>query len=202
MNSILPQSMSWHLHLNTIQVSHVSIQVPIHESDLHLGPYIKFYTPSRSCITFTAVQRLASQPHSGPTWLPSRSRYLHPTSIHVPIWAFPHPGNIAPPPRPWDFVLITIHVLKFASQHHSVNASHASMSRDFASPPHPGLKTCTSPPSRSCPTCIQVPRFASGLPACCISLLYGSHHLGPKNCISIQVPSHLHLGLQMCLTSN
>ena len=89
MDSILLQSMSWHLHLNTIQVSHVSIQVPIHESDLHLGPYIKFYMPSRSCITFTAVQRLASQPHSGPTWLPSRSRYLHPTSIHVPIWAFP-----------------------------------------------------------------------------------------------------------------
>ena len=125
MYSISPQSMSWHLHLNTIQVSHVSIQVPIHESDLHPGPYIRFYTPSRSCITFTTVQRLASQPHSGPIWLPSRSRYLHSTSIHVPIWAFPHPGNIATPPRPWDFVLITIHVLKFASQHHPVNSSHA-----------------------------------------------------------------------------
>ena len=48
------------------------------------------------------------------------------------------------------------------------------MSQDFASLPHPGLKTCISPPSRSCPTCIQVARFASRLPACCISPLYMS----------------------------
>ena len=60
----------------------------------------KFSTPSRSCITFTTNQRLAFQPHSVPTWLPSRSQYLHATSIHVPIWAFPtlvtshlHPGR-------------------------------------------------------------------------------------------------------------
>ena len=131
-----------------------SIQVQIHESDPHPGCYIRFVTPSRSCITFIAVQRLASQPPLGPTWLPLRYRYLHPTSILVPTWAFPHPGHIAPPLRPWHFVFITIHVLRFASQHHPVNASHASMSQDFESLPHPGLKTCISPPSRSCPTCI------------------------------------------------
>ena len=106
----------------------------------------------------------------------STSFRSHLTSIKVPIFAsylnpcpymsISHPGNIAPPPWPRDFVLIIIHVLRFASQHHPVYASHASMSQDFASPPHPGLKTCTSPPSRSCPTCIQDPRFASGLPAC------------------------------------
>ena len=105
------------------------------------------------------------------------------------MWAFPHPGHVAPPLRPWYFVLITIHVLRFASQHHPVNASHASMSQDFASLPHPGLKTCISPPSRSCPTCIQVARFASRLPACCISPLYRSL----LNSINVPIfSSHLH----------
>ena len=138
--------------------------------------------------------------HRSPETGISTSFRSHLTSIKVPIFA--SYLNPCPYMSISNMSIFPIHVLKFASQHHSVNASHASMSRDFASPPHPGLKTCTSPPSRSCPTCIQVPRFASGLPACCISLLYGSHHLGPKNCISIQLPSHLHLGLQMCLTSN
>ena len=63
------------------------------------------------------------------------------------------------------------------------------MSQDFASLSHPGLKTCISPPSRSCPTCIQVPRFASRLPACCISPLY----MSLLNSIKVPIfSSHLH----------
>ena len=63
------------------------------------------------------------------------------------------------------------------------------MSHDFASLPHPGLKTCISPPSRSCPTCIQVARFASRLPVCCISPLY----MSLLNSIKVPIfSSHLH----------
>ena len=63
------------------------------------------------------------------------------------------------------------------------------MSQDFASLPHPGLKKWISPPSRSCPTCIQVARFASRFPACCISSLYRSL----LNRIKVPIfSSHLH----------
>ena len=113
----------------------------------------------------------ATHLHPGDVSVPSRSLELHLNSIHVQSQTHPDLKTcVSPISRP---CLICIQVSRFLHQLLQCSFSPPSRPRKNANQlnsrpyqTHSGLRMCASPPSMSCLTSFQVPKFLSYLHPC------------------------------------
>ena len=123
-----------------------------------------------SCLTSIHVLIFATHLHPGDISAPSRSLELHLNSIHVQSQTHPDLKMcVSPISRP---CLICIQVSRFLHQLLQCTFSPPSRSENanqLNSGPyqtHSGIRMCASPPSMSCLTSFQVPKFLSHLHPC------------------------------------
>ena len=123
-----------------------------------------------SCLTSIHVLIFATHLHPGDVSVPFRSLELHLNSIHVQSQAHPDLKMCASPIS-WP-CLICIQVSRFLHQLLQCTFSSPSRPRKMqinSNQAHKKLilvRMCASPPSKSCLTSFQVPKFMSHLHPC------------------------------------
>ena len=124
-----------------------------------------------SCLTWIHVLIFATHLHPGDVSAPSRSLELHLNSIHVQSHTHPDLKMcVSPISRPCLIGTPCLKILASAPSMYFLSSIQAQKNTNQRNSgphqTHSGLSVCASPPSMSCLSSFQVPKFLSHLHPC------------------------------------